>query len=155
MMLTVSARLAARAGVRWGLAIGGLMGAEFVLALAGVNAGALQETGGILLLASFLAFFALGLHIRQRAASVAEGIRAGLEAALAASIVACALALFVAIVTPAGYISVAAQMGSATAGVGAALVVGLLSSLTQAATGFGLAAAGALAGRPRRAEPGR
>lgn len=148
-------RLASRAGVICGLAIGSLTGVQMALALAGMDASALQEMGNVFLLGSFAVFFLLGLVVRRRAGSVAAGVRAGLEAAAVASLGACLFAVALAVVAPGQYEVFAAQMTSASIGAGAALAVGVFTFLAQAATGLGLAAAGALAGRPRTAAPGR
>lgn len=155
MFMSPDSRLSSRAGVLWGLAISSLTGAQLVLALAGVGAATLQALGQLVWLGGFAAFFLLGYLVRRRVGSVAAGVRVGLEAAVVASLGACLLAVVVAIIAPAQYDVFAAQMTSASVGVGAALVVGLLTFLAQAATGVGLAAAGALASRPQTATPGR
>lgn len=144
-------RMLSGSGAIYGLAIGGLTGVECVLALADVNAAALQAIGNAFLLGGFAGFFLLGVIVRRRAGSVAAGLRAGLEAAVVASLGSCLSAIVLASVAPGRYEAFSAQMSSASVGVGAALAVALLTFLAQAATGVGLAAAGALAGRPRTA----
>lgn len=148
-------RPTSRAGALGGLAVGALTGVQLTLALMGFSAGMLQATSQLVLLGGFVVFFLLGLLVRSHAGSVAAGARAGLEAAVVASVVACGLAVAVAVVAPGRYELFAAQMTSASVGLGAALVVGLFTLMAQAATGVGLAAAGALASRPRAAAQGR
>lgn len=146
-------RLALRAGVSCGLAVGSLTIVQFTLALLGANMGTLQEIGDVFILGGFMAFFLLGLIARRQTGSVAIGVRAGLIAAVVASLVAGVSAIVLAGVAPDVYAQVAAQMTPASVGVGPALVVSILTSIVEAGVGFGLAMAGALSERPRTAEP--
>lgn len=146
-------RLALRAGVSCGLAVGLLTVLQFTLALLGLNASALQQTNDVFMLGGFVAFFFLGLIVQRQGESVAVGARAGFVAAVVASLVASVAAVALASVAPSVYAVVAAQITPLSAGIGAALIISLMTTVVQAGVGFGLAMAGALAGRPQTAGP--
>jgi hypothetical protein len=138
-----------RAGMVGGLVAGCLGTVQFALApLApvGFDAGALRDLGNAGILASFVAFSLVGLLVRRRTGSVEAATRAGFEAAATACLLSCLAVAALGAFVPSAY-ALAPDGRSADA----SLLVTLATLAMQALAGFGLAMAGALAGRPRTA----
>lgn len=142
-------RAASRAGAICGLALGGLVTIQLMLALAGLNADAQQDLGNAILIADFAAFFVVGLAVRRRAGSIEAGMRAGLASGACAGALALVGVAVLAILAPDLNVAAVMVMAPAAAGFGATLFAALLNLVMLAAIGAGLGATGALAGRPR------
>ncbi len=144
-------RAAARAGAFCGLALGGLVTIQLMLALAGLNVDAQQNLGNAILIAEFAAFFVVGLVVRRRTGSIEAGMRAGLLSGVYAGALAMVGVAVLATLAPNVDVGAVMEMAPAATGFGATLLAGLLNLIVLAAIGAGLGATGALGGRPRTA----
>jgi hypothetical protein len=146
-----SGRAAVKIGAICGLALGCLTGIQFTLALIGVNASALQDMGGALMLASLVAYFVAGVLVRRYGGWVETAAAAGLLAGLTAGLISCAAAVALDGLAPNVYAVATPQAAQTASGLGAATLAGMLNLAVQAGLGAGLAVAGALARRPKTA----
>lgn len=146
-------RVAQRAGAVCGLALGSLAMIQFMLALAGLNADAQRDLSSAIVLASFVAYFLIGLIVRRRTASLEAAMRAGVVSAVIAGAMMAAGTAVLDAFAPNVVASSPMQLAPAAVGVGATLFAGLLNLVVLAAIGAGLALVGALAGRPKTAAP--
>lgn len=144
-------RAAGRAGAIVGLALGGLVTIQLMLALAGLNADAQQDLGNAVLIADFAAFFIVGLVLRRRTSSIEAGMRAGLLSGAYAGALALVGAAVLAVLAPSVNVAAVMVMAPSATGFGATLFAALLNLVMLAAIGAGLALTGALAARPRSA----
>lgn len=143
-----------RTGIVGGMVAGCLGAVQFALTpltAGSPDTGALRNLGDVCMLASFAIFFAVGFLVRRWTGWVDAAIRAGFVAAVIACLLSClAVALLGAFVASASAPeTVQAALGADEPSAGASVLVALATLVVQAAAGFGLAMAGALAVRPR------
>jgi hypothetical protein len=149
-----------RTGIVGGMVAGCLGAVQFALTpltVGSPDTGALRNLGDVCMLASFAIFFAVGFLVRRWTGWVDAAMQAGFVAAVIACLLSClAVALlgaFVASVSAPE--TVQAALGADEPSAGASVLVALATLVVQAAAGFGLAMAGALAVRPRTTSDAR
>lgn len=143
-----------RTGTIGGMVAGGLGAVQFglaPLAAGSTDTGALHNLGNASMLASFATFFVVGFLVRQRTGSVNAAARAGFVAAVIACLLSGLAVVMLGAFVPSAYAPETAQavLGIDGSSAGASVFVALTMLIIQAAAGFGIALAGALARRPR------
>jgi hypothetical protein len=123
------------------------------LVLVSLDASTLRDLGDAGMLASFAAFFLVGFLVRRWTGSMEAATRAGFVAAAGACLLSCLAVAMLGVFVPSAYALETAQTAPGINGssAGTSVLLALATLVMQAAAGFGLAIAGALAPRPRTA----
>jgi hypothetical protein len=146
-----------KTGIVGGMVAGSLGAVQFVLApfaAGSPDTGTLHNLGDAGMLASFTTFFLVGFLVRRWTGYVDAATRAGFVAAVIACLLSCLAVVLVGIFVSSAY-AAQARPGIDGPYTGTGVLVAFATLVIQAAAGFGLALAGALAVRPRTAENGR
>jgi hypothetical protein len=145
-----------RTGMIGGLLAGCLGTVQFALVplvAVSLDAGAVRDLGDAGMLASFVNFFLLGRLVRRWTGSVGAATQAGFVAAVIACLLSCLAVVMLGVFVPSVYAPETTQTAPGIDGgsVGTSALVVLGTLVVLASAGFGLAMAGALAGRPKTA----
>lgn len=120
-----------------------------------LDAGALRDVvSDASMLASFATFFLVGCLVQRWTGSVEAAARAGFVAAIITCLLSSLAVAVPGAVLPSAYVQETTQTAPGIGGsssAGTSVLVTLATLVVLAAAGFGLAMAGALAGRPRTA----